>query len=966
MRLIRCEFWSNLECAGGTALCTIPDLVAAEAIFKVSDVHELTLTLPASSAALAHYRTHRVVRTRYADGSYDEWRLRTRRARHTPAGPMVTLTALWPSSDLARVGPVTRADADGAVTADFEAAGLTPSQHLSSFVLPFLAAKGFPYYALGTIEATTARDLVYRGPEPLDVLRQLATDTKTEWQLRRSGTTNYVLELLNRIGAEAALVDVRLGRNLLTLDLDESGDEQCNVLVGLGADLDQVRGTIAQNRWRVTNISGNTLTMADPVGADPPIAYDDQLNERYVQLPGGAGRTRIADSIAATQELVVDSAAAFLIGNLVQVVANAAGDDLTELSAPPSLTLYPRLAGVVERPDIPDVVNLVPNSVMRNWAGGTSDPPDQWATVGGPVPTRNTDPRRWRTGGQSWRLQTDLDAEGGRTPSVAFTPTPARPHLNVVVHVWVETGSVRAELVVTNGADTIVVPDGTEGRARIPARQEWSELVVVDERTDFAAFGATSFFVRVVQDGVGTADFYWDAVQVSQDSFAQPLVEVSGANLLWQAVNRELPRRQDPGVGFEPGLLDLSEVDPSIWASYGLVLGGDIRIRDPDLNIDGTSRILALTRNLMTGVEVRPELSRRSEDVIERLIRPPRAVRSVSPQRIETTPSIEATIDPVDGQPGQARVRLAAQPEDSDIFYSIADWDDPVPLIGAAAYLPYPGPFVVNRLQTEELQLMVYAERSGRSSGVRRWRIDRDTTPTVIPGLTENPGGTLVIGYTPDDDVVWVRAYARRNGAGNGWPTTNNNSDGPLDEAFFLGIRHVNPDGGGWDATGISIPGGTTFTHTGYSNGDVGRVILVPIDRRGNKGPRALAQRTMAGSTSPMITVFTLDSLVDAAGGALSAGEVIHGRISYNANVSVGYDLRILMSVDGAPYVQVNVVADPQAGSPIFQSTGYIFRSQKFDPLRSFRFKGELIDGALTILDSRETQILSITTDPAL
>jgi hypothetical protein len=416
----RFEIWSDLQCAGGTRLAQIPELLrgaagtgaSASESRVVGDDHQLTILLPQTSDAAAQLLEGRVIRVDYDDTpTYDEWRIvKIDEAREVTQGgtALLTVTAYWPLVDWGtRGGVVQRTEADGTRTADFDLTALTPTQHLTNYIRATLWAEGLTWFDLGTISPTIPVDLSYRGDTPRaalgklqDALAQLSGNS-CELQLRRNGTTGYLLDLVAQVGSGATAFALSFGLNSPWLRRHRSTLDQATRVVPLGTPVADRRPTLARARWQVTAVAGTVVTLADPAGGDGPVGFDDQLNGYYLRTVGGT-LTAISASSASAQTVTVASATGISVNDLVEVRADSSGTELTALEAPAAKATYGLATKVLDRPDLPGTVNLLTNPVMRTYTGSSS-PPDGWTAVGSPVrpsaPTRASGSRVVRRGG---------------------------------------------------------------------------------------------------------------------------------------------------------------------------------------------------------------------------------------------------------------------------------------------------------------------------------------------------------------------------------------------------------------------------------------------------------------------------------------------------------------------------------------------------------------------------------------
>jgi hypothetical protein len=133
------------------------------------------------------------------------------------------------------------------------------------------------------------------------------------------------------------------------------------------------------------------------------------------------------------------------------------------------------------------------------------------------------------------------------------------------------------------------------------------------------------------------------------------------------------------------------------------------------------------------------------------------------------------------------------------------------------------------------------------------------------------------------------------------WPTGDGTTTGVLDNAYFVAEMNVTTDGGGFDAAGAAIPGGTLLENTGWTNGQVARVIVVPIDELDNVGARTTANLTMTGGAVAALTAASQSA--NSNGSSCGTGATRNFSWTPNGSVSDGnHDLKVYVAVDiGTP-----------------------------------------------------------------
>jgi len=900
----RLELWSNLQCAGGTRLAIATTLIALTDTRSITGEESLTATLAWESVWMGALGDWKVMRVVYSDDSFDEWRISDIAEGRDTLGPLVVIKGNWPTVDLAGFGLVTRTETDGTVRQDFEVLGLTPSQHLTSFILPAISAGGGSYIAAGTITPAFPVNLVYAWDTPLSALRRLADQTGMEFQLRRNGTSQYLLDLVEQIGSGATTVLFRATRNMPGLKRTRSTGELTTVVYPQGTAEDGVAATIARARWKVTAVDATTVTLADPVGGDGPILVDDQFNGLYLRRTNGDLKA-ITDTVASTQKLSIATASTFFsVNDLVEFRADSAGADLVALTAPAAVTAYGRRVAVLERPDIPGTVNLCPNPAQRVWSGGSSVPADSWAKVGSCTVTKTSTATRWRVGNQSTRVQTAGDGIGLEVGNATISPTTASPYFSGYVSLQIASGQVRLEMVASDGSETWVIPSGLEGKAWSNVVGPWVDLGIsgIDLKA-LGTSGATTVRLRVVQDGATAADFYVDSAQITQSAGQLPFIEGAGGTQLWQEGNLELERASAPAVRYDVDIVDLQRLDSTTWAADALTVGGAVSVYDAELGVTGATRVLEVTRNLLDNADTSAVLSNRPEDLTDALVRPVRARRLVRNAYVGADPVVSLFTNRVNGQPYSIEATLQAVPEGCTIYKWVGLSSDTVPaagLVSSGNFAAYGGPFVVSLDASADYNAVVaaYAEIGGRRSPIQVFQMPKSPAPAAPITLSEPVAGTLRVSWLPNAWVRRVDLYVRKHASS--WPTLDGTTTGTLDPTYKVRSgMSVTVDGGAQDASGNAVAGGTLYESTGWANGEVARVILVPIDELDNTGDRESDNRTMSGASSPALTAISNGLSSD--GSNCAAGLQLTFAWTPNGSVSDGtHDLKVYVECAGA------------------------------------------------------------------
>jgi hypothetical protein len=436
------------------------------------------------------------------------------------------------------------------------------------------------------------------------------------------------------VNSSAVQADIRFDKNLVNIVRDEDTVEMGTRVFPRGAqDSDGNHSTMARAEWEVGLVSGNNVALVDPNGGAGPIQYDDQLNGMYLRKVDG-NIVEVTDTFvdSPAQTVEVASVTGITAGDLIQFRANVSGDDLTSLTNPITVqdppTGYGEKVRVKDMPDLSGAKNVVPNPFQRDWSGTL---PDGWTAVGAPTLSKQTAAPYTALGGASIKAIATADGQGVLSPAGDVFPTEQRPFGSGYAEVWVVTGQVRVELVITTPTGTVIFPAATEAtKATSSVRGQWDHGLG-GSGFDLNELGATAVAVRVVQHGATAATFYVDAAQVSETHAQEPLVEGSGGTRLWQAANELLRTNSIPIVSYNVPLVDLEAIDSTVWAESALVVGGPVRIRDYVLNLDLATRILEVNRDYVDPDKTSIVISNKPDDLLDRLAAKPPPKRKLTP-----------------------------------------------------------------------------------------------------------------------------------------------------------------------------------------------------------------------------------------------------------------------------------------------------------------------------------------------
>ncbi len=595
----RAEIWSDYQYAGGTRQAVLPreDCRVLTTTERVERDDEGTLELSKDAPAAEHLAIGRVVRLVYADGSFDEWRVRQLQDSSRTAA-ILRATLQSPLLELATGAAVITKTTATVVSLDVEWKGLTATE-IATEILTFCPSG----WSLGTVDPTIPVNLTASAWMPLRALRELVSAVRAqgvdcELTFRRNGTTGYYVDLVTTIGASAGTIDVRSAKNLLSTTRTRDRDAYGTEVVPLGTG----QATLARAFLEVTAKSGSTLTLQSPVTGGQVIAFDGQYDGLY--LIDDVNAKQLVSASGVDQECDVASAANFTVGRWYRLARNSSGDEMVGIRKAPG-TAGP--VQIITSAQLDDTTNHVANPSQRTWTGASSAPPDGWTTSGTVTLTRTTTTGLWVYGGKSCRVQ----ASGGHLQSPTtnlYIPTWVT-HATLSAWVYVTTASTGEVRFVVNGSlvsSTTLASLGTGTWRRVDYTHSMSGLT-----------GAVRAFYAYV--GLGVSDCYVDSVQLTLTDAARDFVEGSNPTRLLTFANKYLLAYSDTPVAYQIQFGDLQAWDPEGWSDDEVSLGMTARVRDVDLDITTSARVRELTRNHIAPLTSAVTVANRPPDLISLL-----------------------------------------------------------------------------------------------------------------------------------------------------------------------------------------------------------------------------------------------------------------------------------------------------------------------------------------------------------
>lgn len=609
MHRYRLEVWDR---TGKTRLAVFGNVLRAERRQVLQGEETITLDLPADDPAASALSTGAVLRLqRIGEASaFTLWRMAAPAKRRGADGSLsltVEADALW--MDL-RHGKVRQTMADGRPLFSFGLVGLAPEQWLADFILPAYDGDATAF-ELGVVEPTDPVDLTFERASPLAALRQLeaAAGGEAQFRLAPDGSFYYV-DLLSRVGRTQGGAEIRYTKNVRGIErrVDES-DIQTR-LYATGAGL----LTLADARWTVGGVSGPSGARVIAFDGLSPVFEDGALVGLWFYIPGKTAYPITASNAeAGTVTVTATGRPALVAGDEGWIATTPQGAPLSCLESPAGVAEYGVRVGDLAADDIPDAINLLANGDLSAEDDGL---PAAWSKIGEPTVAKTTDPVHAKQGGAAWVVEAGEDGAGLISDPFEIIAPPDRPYIALRVGLTVLTGHVRVELRHENGTTYPV-----SQRPMSEGVGVYLDLTAGPVHDEPLPAGTAT--LAVVAHG-GAAEWVLDAAMVTPvvGSDVPAFVAGSGAHLLWERAAAELAERRQPRVEYRADVMDLYRADPEAFRFDELVLGDDVKLRDPDIARE-TVRIVELVQDMVRAEATQVVLASSARRRVPDPFRPP-------------------------------------------------------------------------------------------------------------------------------------------------------------------------------------------------------------------------------------------------------------------------------------------------------------------------------------------------------
>jgi hypothetical protein len=658
-KLDRIEIWSDVECNSGTRLAFVPTyhLITATEYTELGGEDYVELEFDINAPSISEIQHKRVIRLLFNDDGWTEYRIRLDRKERQNLKITRTVKALAIKFDLAHNSKLLGFEqANGLILHHHELLKITAEQMLDAV----LATSAAPtYFAKGTVDTTDDFTIVWDWETPLTAIEEVAVVTGLEFQVRRNGTTNYLIDLITEINSTAEKPEIRFARNVLSDSYETDSSQMGTIIYMKGEGPQGASPTVADMRFLAIDNYGNPSTEWDLAPWDGGAAAqgllcineNDQFNDFYLEDEDG-NLIQITDSavlysgawmkVTLASSVDIDDQKVWI--REAQNIEATGGVDLTYIPLPSAQATYDDQPLVLERLDVPGVTNLcrdplletypdatlhsnvgTPTSVTKISLGGGDDEKIHYGDSILKV-VANTG-----SGVQVWFNRKDVDAN--------YVLAPGRPYLTFQSWLYVEQGQAEFYINLTDANNVGFLTNSNADSELYQATLErWPPVDATDSDGNDVSSAKTAeiesgapgdfFHLRLTPalvnwpdwrpTGVGddnwqgqcfgftflaTRDnttFYIDAIQLVNQSYpAEKFVHGSSYALLWDAAIRAFNDGvSSPKATVNLNTLDLHRLANTTYPYDELLPGVTVVLNDPDIATGIERRVASVQRDL--------------------------------------------------------------------------------------------------------------------------------------------------------------------------------------------------------------------------------------------------------------------------------------------------------------------------------------------------------------------------------
>jgi hypothetical protein len=375
--------------------------------------------------------------------------------------------------------------------------------------------------------------------------------------------------------------------------------------------------TIALAFWRVASVSGSDVELRGIEGCADPIAYDDQYNNYYLQKTDGT-YTQITDTVQSTQKVTVASAASISTDQWLRIVRTSGGDDLVTLSRPTATAPLNR-STILTLSSRTDRTNWATNPIVATWSAGA---PVSWTeTDTSGYMTVSEDTSRYYFGARSAKMT--FVAPGGVLANARLTTAtkvvpPSATSRTFVASAWVYADNAATSFSNTPTIRLSLGGTNTDTSWASLTANAWNRLEV--SATTTGASIAAYVEIRMGSSAAATIVINLGGMLIEELSSPQTSMVIgSDPAFALAAANRWLGIYASPPTAYQVNFADLGAWDAAAFPYDIVTLGAMANVRDTDLDLTASYRIVEITRDHRNPLASRITVSTRTPDLITSL-----------------------------------------------------------------------------------------------------------------------------------------------------------------------------------------------------------------------------------------------------------------------------------------------------------------------------------------------------------
>lgn len=428
-------------------------------------------------------------------------------------------------------------------------------------------------YTLGTYPAImTPVSIKLSWETVLSSLQRLLELSGAEYSVNEVAGT---LSIYTALGATNKYIHIRPGRNLKSIKMVRYEDSITNKMHGIGGG--DYPATIAGARHRVQSLVGNLIS----VEHNKLVPENDTWNTYKIKVETGTLAGQFFTITDSTHNTTYDSV--LCSGTLTGLIAgdcisicNSNNSYVNYIIANNSVVTNGLQADVYKNTKYSNTINEVKTATLDGvyTAGLCQD----YTKFGTPTVSKNTNVAFIKYGSASQRAQSTADGQG-----VYQSVRAAIGEYYVVkAYIYIVSGTVRLRIVMGSKVYQLTPIGATSD----PVITGWQTFEAKVKSID------DDVILSIEQDGSGTAEFYIDAMQLSETNLVdgdledRKFIKISEQTELWFETFDKLMKQKDPKVEYQANFLDLNKISPLDYPFEQIDIGDTVLITDKDIGVD--------------------------------------------------------------------------------------------------------------------------------------------------------------------------------------------------------------------------------------------------------------------------------------------------------------------------------------------------------------------------------------------